>query len=213
MFNIFETGTDDINYLIENAGTNILVNGNSTRAIITNTPLNEFYDGKKITTLSLIKRGDIVVYENSKYLITSESDTIRNNKYKSIMRKCEFEIYIKIDEIKTPNGKYDYLGQPEYDTTEIHELFPVIVDSQTFDVQNGQAINMPIGTILVSFQDNGNTNFIKLDHRFIKFGNPWKIVGIDRTKKGLVTLTAEIGQISSYDDIENEIAYDYEQVT
>ncbi|MEC1715936.1 hypothetical protein [Schinkia azotoformans] len=213
MFNLFDTGTNDINYLLESAGINVSINNNSTKAIITNTPLNKFYDGKKITTLTEIKRGDIVNYENSKFIIISESATKRNNKYKALMRKCESEIYFKVDEIKTPTGEVDYLGQPIYNTTEIHELFPVIVDSQTFDIQNGQAINMPVGTILVSFQDNANTNFIKLDHRFIKYGKAWKIVGIDKTKKGLVTLTAEIGLTSSYDDLENEIAYDYQQVT
>lgn len=210
MFNIFENSTDDINHLIENAGTDISINGNPARAIITNTQLNEHYDGKKITTLIQIKRGDIIDYTDDKYLIISESNTKRYDKYKALMRKCEYNIYFKIDEIQTDTGEIDEWGEPIYKTTEMHELFSVIIDSKTFDIQNGQFMTLPTGTISVSLQENADSLNIKLENRFIKLGKAWKIVGIDKSKKGLVTVTAEIAQFNSYDDKENEIAYEYD---
>lgn len=209
MFNQFEMNTNDIQYLLDNAGKQVLINNIQQQAIITNTPLNEFYDGKKITTLSKIKRGDLIDYANSKYLVISESDTKRYNEYKGIMRKCEHEINFKVDEIVTDSGEVDMYGEPIYLTTEIHKLFPVVVDSETFDIQYGKVFNMPTGTILVNVQENVDSLNIKLQNRFLKFGRAWEIVGIDRTKKGLMTITAEITTFTSFDDKENEIAYDY----
>ncbi|GAB7386173.1 hypothetical protein BSNK01_00080 [Bacillaceae bacterium] len=207
MFNYFDlSNTDDFQYMLDMMGKDVLVNGNLVRALVTNTDLNRNYDDKKISTLTEIKRGDLIEYDGKKWLIISEVNGKRYNKYKGIMRRCNYDVTFKTGETQTIVG-YDPMGRPIYATVEEHQTFPTIIDSKTFDIQTGQVINMAEGKILVTLQENPESLKIALDTRFIKMGNAWKIVGKDRTKKGLIVLTAEIGLFSQYDDLENEIAY------
>lgn len=210
MFNIFQLNSkNDYEYILNSIGEDISINNNPAKAIITNTDLNQTYDNKKISTLAVLNRGDIINYDYGKWLITSEVNGQRYNKYKGIMRKCIYDIWFKTGETKEQIGT-DGSGYPVYEYTEYHQLISVYVDSKTFDIETGQIFSMPSGTTLVTLQENEESLKIKLGTRFIKMGSAWEIVGIDRTKKGLITFTSEITGFNSNDDKVNEIAYKYE---
>lgn len=188
MFNYFESNDEDFNYLLEIAGKDILINNTPAKAVITNRNLSVTidYDDRNISTLESIKRGDVIDYNDNKYFVITETVAPRYSKYKSIMRNTNYSIKFVIDGI-------------------LHENISII-ETKTLDVDNGQVISMPTGKIMVTLQENEITNNIQIDQRFIKMGSPWKIVGIDKSKKGLIRLTCDIDVFLPGDDVENEIA-------
>ncbi|MED4374322.1 hypothetical protein P9274_01060 [Schinkia azotoformans] len=190
MFNLFETVTDDINYLIESAGVDVTVNGISRKAIITNNPIGEFED-KNIHSTQLIKRGDVINYIDSNYLIISESVTQRNGKYKALMRHCNTKIEIIVIEL-IDTGEVDYRGAPIYEEVETTIPVPAIVDSRTFSVDTNQAINLVNNQITVTVQDNEQTRGIAINDTFIVNGKNRKLVNVDYTKNGLLILYCDL---------------------
>lgn len=82
------------------------------------------------------------------------------------------------------------------------------IETQSFGVQNGQIMTLADGKIYVNVPDNDDTKKIKLNDRFIKYQQAFKVVGIDRySKTGIVILTCEKDSINSAaDDVENDIA-------
>lgn len=204
MFNTFQLNSkNDYEYILNSIGEYITINNNPAKAIITNTDINQNYDNKNISTLAVLNRGDINNYDNGKWLITSEINGKRYNKYKGIMRKCNYDIWLK-------TGETQEFVNNEWVYTEYHQIFPVFTDSKAFNVDTGTFFNTTSGEMLVTLQENTDTLKIKTGTRFIKMGSAWEIVGIDRTKKGLITLTARITGFRTYDDKENEVAYEYE---
>lgn len=97
MFNYFEfNNPTDFQYLLNSAGQDVLIDGKSARALITNTNLTESKDNKKITTLENIECGFLIDYDNGKWLVVSEVNGKRYNKYKGIMQKCNNILTINI---------------------------------------------------------------------------------------------------------------------
>lgn len=184
-FNLFEY----INYqeYIDTLGKTVTVNAVSTNAVITNAnnPKSE-YDEKYISALSDLKRGDLVYYNNSDWLIVNQIADMRYNKYKGLMKKCDYKI------------KFNFTGN-------IKE-FPVLIDSKIFNVIEDKYVVLPNGTIMVQLQENENTSNIAMNQRFIKLGFAWKVTGIDKSKKGIIILTCEQDLFTESDDRENEIA-------
>ena len=62
------------------------------------------------------------------------------------------------------------------------------------------------GKIQVIIPSGGISDKIDTETRFIKMGNAWKVVGVDKTRIGLNILHCEKDLFTANDDIENEIA-------
>ena len=187
MFNLFENTTNDFDYLLNSIGQEVIISNILTRAVITNTKLNIFvdFDDRHIATQTPIKRGDIVEWQDKTWFIFSEIATKRHSKYKGIMRKANHTIKFIINR-------------------EIHE-FPTIVQSKTFDEQGG-IVSLSTGKVLVTLQDNEQTKKIVNGQRFINTGQAFKIVGIDKSKVGFITFTADLDTFKTSDNKDLEIA-------
>jgi len=97
MFDYFElNNTEDFQNLLSVAGMDILINGSSTRALITNTNVNQNSDNKKITTLDSIERGFLIDYDNAIWLVVSEVNGKIYGKYKGIIQKCNNTIIVNV---------------------------------------------------------------------------------------------------------------------
>jgi len=177
------------------AGDDIKINDNpeTKKGIINNvgSSVNLRFDNvKSMITNASIKRGDIVTvfwknYNTEKWLVLS--DNLRNRDYtKVIMQKCNYDI------------KFNFKGTIKQ--------FPAIVDSRVFDIETNQYVSIPAGKIVVTMQSNADSENIKINDRFIKMKNAWKVTGIDRTKNGLIILHCDLDGITSSDDVVNEIA-------
>lgn len=57
MVNLFQSNTDDFQYLLDSLGQNVLLNNQSVKVVITNSTLSTDVDDKKISTLTAISRG------------------------------------------------------------------------------------------------------------------------------------------------------------
>jgi hypothetical protein len=177
----------DFKYFLDCRGTDILKNGFSIRALITNTNVNASYDDKKITTLDEIKRGDIIEYDNKTFMVISEEVGKRYDKWKGIMRLLPFSI--------TFNSSCTFYSVHAY------------IETQSFGVQNGQIMTLADGKIFVHVPNNSDSEKIKIGDRFIKSNQAFKISGIDSySRPGIVTLTCDKDQLDATDDLINEIA-------
>ncbi|MFD2370636.1 Ig-like domain-containing protein [Brevibacillus sp. GCM10020057] len=192
MINLFQPNLDDFQYILDSFGQWITVNNQPVQAVITNTPINQTsaaidFDDKKIATLTPIKCGDNVHYNDEDWLIISEINGQRYGKYKGIMRVCDYPI------------KFNFEG--------IVKELPTIVDGRVFDTETGQFMTLPNSKILVTLQENQETLQIEVGQRFIKMGSAWQVEAIDRTQKGLLRLWCKQDQFNeAVDDIRNEIA-------
>ncbi len=189
MINLFQTNTDDFQYILDSLGKDVVINNQPIKAVICNQTLNTEYDDNKISTTQLIKRGDIVDF-HGKWLIISEINGQKNGKYKGIMRKCNGSISIKVGENKVLKG-YDSMGRPIYETIPIYTNVECIVETKVLGLDANGAINLPQGKINIIIQDNADTQKVALSNTFTVAGGTWKVIGIDLTKVGLRILNCE----------------------
>jgi len=186
--NIFDFPQNDYLYLLSMAGDDIYINNDTMpkKALINNLPVNRQADIRTIATKEEIKRGDLINWDNEYWLIISEIGHKRYTYYKGIIQRCNYNI------------KFNFQGT-------IKE-FPATVDSKVFDVETNQFFSVPAGKIIVTMQDNIDSENITIGQRFIKMKTAWEVSGIDRTKNGLLVLWCDLDRIDSSDDLENEIA-------
>ena len=186
--NIFDFPNNDYLYLLSMAGDNIYLNNDTIpkKALINNLSVNRQADIRTIATKEEIKRGNLVNWDGENWLIISEIGHKRYSYYKGIIQRCNYNI------------KFNFKGT-------IKE-FPAIVDSKVFDVETNRYLSIPAGKIVVTMQSNADSENIKINDRFIKMKNAWKVTGIDRTKNGLLMLWCDLDMIIPSDDVVNEIA-------
>lgn len=187
MVNLFQSNTDDFQYILDSLGQDVLLNNRSVKAVIANTKLSTDVDDKRISTLTPITRGDIVHYNAEDWIILSEVNGQRSGRYRAYMRVCEYLV------------KFNFQGDVKQ--------FPTIVDGRVFDNETGQYMTLPNSKILVTLQENQETLNIEVGQRFIKMGRAWKVEALDRTEKGLLRLWCQQDLFNdAVDDKENEIA-------
>ncbi|OPZ94084.1 MAG: Bacterial Ig-like domain (group 2) [Firmicutes bacterium ADurb.Bin419] len=145
-----------------------------------------YYDDKIIRCKCQIKTGDIVEYNNLKYIIISQIDK-EENSFKARIRKCSYRI------------AFNWSGNIKW--------FDCIEESKVFDVSTGTYISVASGNIYITVQYNADTRNIALNNRFYVTNQPFKITGIDKSQEGLIKFNCALDSIStSYDDVENNIA-------
>lgn len=192
MFNPFNDNTQDIQFLLDNAGKDVLINDTPAKALITNPSITE-YEEKYISTLQRVSRGDIVAYDNEKYISITESTTKRHGKYKALMRHCNYDIELPGEETCIIVG-YDELDRPIYECTYGDPIYvSSIVDNKSFSVDGQNAINVPENEIIATLQDNqSNRDKLVVNNTFTVMSKTWTVLNQDLTKNGLLILTCEI---------------------
>ncbi|MDD2287951.1 MAG: hypothetical protein PHY55_03870, partial [Bacteroidales bacterium] len=178
----------DFNYLLSNIGSDVTINDIPARVLILNTKVNSEFDDKKIISKEVLKRGDLVDFDNNKYLVISEVNGDRtNNTYQALIRNTNYNI------------KFNFAG--------FIKSFPVILTNQALGLEtNKYSITLPSGKMLVYLQENDDTLGIAIDQRFIKISNAYTVSGINRSMKGLILLTCDVDTFNTNDDKVNEIA-------
>lgn len=191
MFDIFgKSDTDDLEFIMSQIGSDVLINDSSTltRALITNTNIEQNYDDKKISSLSPLNRGDFVVYEGNKYMIISEINTQRYNKFKGIMRRLPHTVIV--------NSACRFIHVDCYITV------------GNLGVTEGKVISVLDGNVTLYTKEEYKELGLKIDSRFFVDGQKFKVVGIDTfSQKGILILSCEKDSIdSATDDVINGIA-------
>ncbi len=175
-----------IEFLLREKGEDLLHNGNIRRAIISNSrDYSSFYYDKFLRTDFEIYTGDLIEYQNNKWLITSEINQDAGT-YRGRMRRCNYRIRMVINEVL--------------------QEFDAILEGQSFGIDEGKTVNLANGKLQVILSSNLISNQIALDMRFISIENAWKVVGIDKSRLGLIILHCEKCLFGTNDDKKNEIA-------
>lgn len=176
----------DIDYMLLMFGKSIIINDNSATALIgysQNTDIEEI----KIITKSLIKRGDLIFYNNQNYLVNDDSTGLKNNAYyKVLAQRCNYSI------------KFNFSGSVK--------SFPALSTTKILDIDTSRYMELADGKIQVNLQDNADTKQIALQQRLLSMGYAYQVDGIDRSKVGLIILSCSVTTFTEDDDKDNEIA-------
>jgi len=175
-----------IDFFLYEKGEGITLNGAEQVASVMDTVDKiTYYDDKLIRCKCQIKTGDIVEYNNLKYIIISQIDK-EENSFRARMRKCSYRI------------AFNWSGNIKW--------FDCIEESKVFDVTTGTYISVASGNIYVTVQNNSDTRTIALDQRFFVTNQPFKVTGIDKSQEGLIKFNCALDLFNAqYDDIENNI--------
>lgn len=174
MFNYFElNNSTDFQYLLNSAGMDILINGTSSRALITNTNLTESRDNKKVTTLDNIERGFLIDYDNKKWLIVSEVSGKRYNKYKGIMQRCNNTMTLNVAGI-------------------LYDVPCIVTDRASLNTDTTQYITTLDTEIYIMVANDATNSNIKVNDIY-KIGNlNYQVKNIDDiSKSGLLVMKME----------------------
>lgn len=200
---MFTPNIDDLQFLFESAGQEVLINDVPQQAIITLPPLSD-NEERYIHTLKRLNMGDMVTLDNNEYLVMTEVVTPRNGKYKAKMKHCNYIIEFQGEEIgkdvlrdEDGNPILDQLGRPIPITIYGDPIFiPAIVEHNKFSIDGGR-ISFATDEIVVTVQAN-ETNIDKLatNVEFELMGRNWKVRQQDFTKKGLLSVVCMLVQSS-----------------
>ncbi|MBV1819051.1 hypothetical protein [Clostridium cochlearium] len=143
-----------------------------------------------------LNQGDIIEAIENNWLVLTKNENINNVYSIYTIRKITNIIKIMLPTIESPsfNSK-----------AEVKE-FSCFIDDKVFDVETNTNMVLPTDMIYVTMKADETSNKIKRDMRFVQFDSCWKVVGINKTKEGLIKLTAEFSEKTTNDDMENEIA-------
>lgn len=199
---MFNPNADDLQFLFESAGQTVLINDVSQQAIITLPPLSD-NEERYIHTLQRINMGDMVTFDDNKYLVMTETISPRNGKYKAKIRHLNYELQFagetRKELLRDENGNVvrDNFGKPYVITIEGDPIYiPAIVEQQAFTIEKGQ-IRIPNNEILITVKDDEvNREKLILNFEFNLMTKTWKVTNVDLTKKGLMIITCQQVQSS-----------------
>lgn len=190
--NVIKSIDELIDFFILDRGEAIDINGSPTAAVVLDAEERiGVYNDKVIICKDELKRGDIISYKEAKRLIFYPVDHNMQS-YSGRARECNHNI------------AFNFAGNVMW--------FDVILESQTYDVDTGNVINLPEGKIEVWMQENEESTCVKLEQRFLNTGRAWKVIGIDRARPGLMRLFCELTESNSNDNFELGVADYYAYV-
>ncbi|USK86176.1 hypothetical protein [Peribacillus asahii] len=189
---MFTLGTEDLQYIFEQAGQSVIVNDAKINVIVTNPPVDE-YEQRYIHSLQKVSRGDIVTLEGEKYISITESITKRGSKYKTLIRHLNATIKMKGEPTEIQIGENPYTGEPIYEYIEGEDFYiAAIVDNKSFSVNFNQPIILPNNQIEVIVQDNEiNRSLFASGKDFSVIEKTWTVLNQDLSKSGLLILTCD----------------------
>lgn len=175
MVKIFEPDISSFNYMLEQVGKDLTLNGSTPiRAVLSSIPVNaNNHDDKYISTLYPVKQGDLVDYLDSKWLIVSQVNGQRIIKYKGIMRKCNN--FITVNSV---NGLY--------------KVDCIVTDKASLNTNVSTYITTLDIENYIWISNTEFNNNIKLNDIYLIGNLNYKVVGIDDiSNNGLLILKME----------------------
>lgn len=191
MQDIYSAIGNDMAFIINQYGKDVIINSTPAKAMISYRPESVDHSDLKLITLIPIKTGDVVEYQGSKFLVVSE---ISSKKYDSywvgIIRKCNVQAQYKT--VERVLVGFDPIGRPIYQETEIFHDLPAIADNlnRTYSVDYG-AINVIDNKIVLTIPDTEEYANIKENAEIMVEGKNYTVILQDITRPGLKILTLD----------------------
>ncbi|GAA0432567.1 hypothetical protein GCM10008983_06440 [Lentibacillus halophilus] len=167
---------------------------NTRKAIISSQNVSDSipnFDDKTIHSNFKIQRGDIIHFNNVKYLIITDVQAKRTYEYKATMRPMTntFEFTY------TTEGEYHYdrLGNKVWDVEpkEVTEPVSCIAHQEGSPTIEGSQIRLPEERIEVIMPDDNASSQIKMDSKHTIKNSNYKVVNINLLQSGLRIFTME----------------------
>lgn len=162
------------------------------KAIISNQPVNESlpnFDDKKVTTNFPLKRGDIILYENTQYLVINDIQNERPCGFKAIMRPMtNVFTYTYMTEGVFERDRFGnkiWIIEPE----EIIVELPCIAYQESSPTIEGGYIRQPEERIIVIMSDNDTTELIELGSEHSLLNANYEVININLLQHGLRIFT------------------------
>ncbi|MBO0997388.1 hypothetical protein IOC57_06430 [Bacillus sp. SD075] len=187
---MFGINQEDLDYIFESAGQEVLVNDNLMNVIVTNPPFGE-YEEKHIHSIQRVLQGDMVTLEGNHYLCLVESVTKRGGKYKTRIRHCNFIVEVPTEPTSILIGYSDF-GEPIYEEVPgVPIEVPSFLETKSYSVTSGVWVTSN-NEILVTMKDSAEyRSLIELGDEFKVMGKTWRITNLLLDKKGLITVNCE----------------------
>ena len=178
---------EHIDFLVEEKGEWITYQGQEKKVLIIDVSNRaEYYQDKLLYTTFKIQTGDCLLYQGQEWLVTSQVDQ-SSNCYQGRMRRTNYKIKMVVD------GELC-----EYET---------IIEAISFSVTSTTIMTMLDGKLKVTLPATITSQRIVESQRFIIMGRAWKVIGVDRTRIGLLELHVDKDLINpNTDDVANGIA-------
>ncbi len=176
---------DDVQFLIDNVGQNVLIDDVERKVLVTNPTIGEF-DTKYIHSLEPIVQGAYAKIDNHTYITIYDEQVKRYDKYKVKCRLCNYHLVTSHEE-KILIG-YDDLNRPVYEyKTVIDGEYACIVEQINFSNTSNQAVNQLDDVIYLTIQDNEAIRQQYTVNSTINYKDTnLTCIGIDNTKNGLL---------------------------
>lgn len=191
MMDIYSAIANDIAFVVNQHGKDVLINNTITKAMISYQKESIDHSDLKLITLIPIKTGDVVEYQGNKFLVISEISSQKYDAYYvGIIRKCNVQAQYKTVE-KVLIGT-DPIGRPIYQEIETLHDIPAIADNinRTYNVDYG-AINVVDNKIMLIIPDIEEYASITENAQLVVEGRNYTVILEDVTRKGLKILTLE----------------------
>lgn len=185
---MFKMNTEDVNYIFDQAAQTVMINDVPRNAIISNPQMNDD-ETRYIHTLDRVLQGDLILIEGNDFLTVTESITKRGAKYKSKVQHCNHIIEVAGEITEVLKG-YNPLGHPVYEYIQGDPVFiPSIVQSGTFNIDNGNGVLVANDVLFVTVQDNViNRSKLTVNQDVVMFGKSYSVQHQDLTRQGLLVL-------------------------
>lgn len=188
---------NDIEFLIDTIGDTVKINDIDSKALITHSNVTK-QEERYIHTMTALKQGDLITYENERYLVVTETVTKRANKYKALIRHCNYSLEYpgetRQELMLDKDGKplTNRFGDEIYITVEGKPVtVHTIIENSSFAI-NGVQLMVGINQIIVTVQNNkDNSDKLKVNTTFNVMDNKWKVLNVDKSQKGLLIITCE----------------------
>lgn len=186
-YSIFKSATDDMDYLMQEAGESILVNGIEKQAIVkSNKAINNGINTRKITTKEKIKQGDIITWRDKPWLTTSEVAVGTGYVYKAVLQHMLHTVKVHVGNEKIAEGT-DSMGRPIYKEQPVYVEEACIINDLSYSTV-GLQVKVPTSELEVTLRDCEETQKIKINNSF-DFGlYTYKVEHIDLSRVGMIIL-------------------------
>lgn len=151
--------------------------------------------GSKIIIMppgQVLYAGWLVKYSGNMWLCVA-SENVYDMYYRGVINLCNQHFKVKVDETKTLVGT-DEIGRPIFETTPVYYETPCVVANKFQTMDDGGAINLPSGQILITIPYSPSTK-IKEGLVFSMYGENYKIIDRDFSQvvndKGVIQLIAQ----------------------
>ncbi|ACB84813.1 hypothetical protein [Natranaerobius thermophilus] len=166
---------NDFKFLLNQIGKPVKIDDGEkttrTKAIIS-THQNNFYK-RIISTLYPIESGNIIEFDNQKFMITEPTYPKVDFKYKAVIEPMFYQIAI-----------FDH-------DTDLFFFTDAIIKSFDMGMEDTDQFIVPTDEFKVILQRNDATDLIVENDYFYLFDFKWVVMGIDKTTPGVIKLTVE----------------------